>query len=331
MPISDETLGTLRQIPNVQVSEGAPLARYTRFGLGGPAWAVVETSLRESLVRALAALRASGLPYTVLGSGANVVAADEGYRGVVLRFTASRIWTEETLVTAEAGADLQQVVDFAIAHGLSGLETLAGVPGSLGAAVYGNAGAYGRSLADAVEEVTFLDGECVRAFGAAECEFRYRESVFKRRKHWIVLSATLALARADSAALRGAADEILAVRNAKFPPTMKCAGSVFKNMLAADLPPALAASLPPEAVREGKIPAAYFLERAGAKGLSRGGIHVADYHANLLYNDGGGTAREFRDLAAELKSRVRERFGLEIEEEVQYVGFEDRLTPPART
>jgi UDP-N-acetylmuramate dehydrogenase len=317
MPIGDETLRTLRQIPNVQVWEDAPLARYTRFGLGGPADAVVETSCAESLVRALAAVRASGAPYTVLGSGANVVAADEGYRGVVLRYTAKRVTADETRVTAEAGAELQQAVDFAIAHGLAGLETLAGVPGSVGAAVYGNAGAYGRAIAEAVERVTFLDGGCVRAFGNAECEFRYRESVFKRRKEWIVLSAELALAPADPAALRRTADEILAVRNAKFPPTMKCAGSVFKNLLAAELPTAV---VPAEAVREGKVPAAYFLERAGAKGLTRGGIRVADYHANLLYNDGAGTAAEFRELVADLKSRVRARFGIELEEEVQYIG-----------
>lgn len=318
MPIGDETLRTLRQIPNVQVWEGAPLGRYTRFGLGGPADAVVETDRAESLACALAAVRAGGAPCTVLGSGANVVAADEGYRGVVLRYTAHRITAEGTQVTAEAGAELQQAVDFAIERGLAGLETLAGVPGSVGAAVYGNAGAYGRSMADAVERVTFFDGECVRTFGKAECQFRYRESVFKRRKGWIVLSAGLALASGDASALRRQADEILAVRNAKFPPTMKCAGSVFKNLIAADLP---AGAAPAEAVREGKVPAAYFLERVDAKGMARGGIHVTDYHANLIYNDGDGTAAEFRELAAELKKRVRERFNVELEEEVQYLGF----------
>ena len=111
----------------------------------------------------------------------------------------------------------------------------------------------------------------------------------------------------------------MALRNTKFPPSMKCAGSVFKNLLASELPPGVA--VPPEVVREGKVPAAYFLEQVGAKGLAHGGIHVADYHANLIYNDGAGTARQFRDLAAELKARVRERFGLELEEEVQYLGF----------
>ncbi len=103
---------------------------------------------------------------------------------------------------------------------------------------------------------------------------------------------------------------------------MKCAGSIFKNLLFANLPPAAAAQVPPTAVREGKVPAAWFLEQVGAKGMAEGGIRVADYHANLIYNTGTGTARELRSLIQELKTRVLGRFGLLLEEEVQYVGFE---------
>jgi UDP-N-acetylmuramate dehydrogenase len=103
---------------------------------------------------------------------------------------------------------------------------------------------------------------------------------------------------------------------------MKCAGSIFKNLLLTELPPAVAAQVAPRVVREGKVAAAYFLEQVGAKGMARGDMRVADYHANLIYNAGGGTARELRELIAELKSRVRARFGLELEEEVQYAGFE---------
>jgi UDP-N-acetylmuramate dehydrogenase len=113
---------------------------------------------------------------------------------------------------------------------------------------------------------------------------------------------------------------ILQVRNEKFPPPMKCAGSIFKNLLLRELPLAVAAGVPDAVVREGKIPAAWFLEQVGAKGMQRGDIHVAGYHANLLYNAGHGTARDLRDLIAELKRRVRESFGIEVEEEVQYVG-----------
>jgi UDP-N-acetylmuramate dehydrogenase len=102
---------------------------------------------------------------------------------------------------------------------------------------------------------------------------------------------------------------------------MKCAGSIFKNLILAELAPAVAAQVPERVVREGKVPAAWFLEQAGARGLARGEMRVADYHANLIYNAGGGTARELRELIADLKGRVAARFGFELEEEVQYVGF----------
>jgi len=131
----------------------------------------------------------------------------------------------------------------------------------------------------------------------------------------------LILEAADSDALRRRADDILKIRNEKFPPTMKCAGSIFKNFLLAELPGEVAAQVPVTAIREGKVPAAYFLEQVGAKGMMRGDIHVAGYHANLIYNAGSGTARDLCDLIDDLKARVRERFGMEVEEEVQYVGF----------
>jgi UDP-N-acetylmuramate dehydrogenase len=161
----------------------------------------------------------------------------------------------------------------------------------------------------------------VRVLDNAGCEFRYRESIFKRHKSWIVFSTELRLTPADAAALRKTADDIVKVRNEKFPVTMKCAGSIFKNFLLAELPPAVAATVPANVVREGKVPAAYFLEQVGAKGMSRGEIHVAIYHANLIYNAGGGTATDLRALIEELKTRVRRQFAVELEEEVQYVGY----------
>jgi UDP-N-acetylmuramate dehydrogenase len=136
----------------------------------------------------------------------------------------------------------------------------------------------------------------------------------------VIFSTELLLEPADGAALRRAADDILTVRNEKFPVTMKCAGSIFKNLLMRDLPPAVAAEVPSSAVREGKVPAGWFLEQVGARGLDRGDIHVATYHANLIYNGGAGTAADLCGMIQELKARVLARFGIELEEEVQYVG-----------
>jgi len=320
MPDPEETPARLAEIPNLTVLPGAPLSRYTRFGIGGPADVYAETGSAEAFIAALAEIRASGLPLVVIGGGTNLIVSDRGFRGVVLRYRGDRLMAANQRVMAEAGAVLQDLVDFTIDRGLRGLETLAGIPGSVGAAVYGNAGAYGHSISERVIGVRFYDGAAVRVFSNEDCRFEYRESVFKRHKDWIVFSTELRLDPADAAALRKIAGDILAVRNQKFPVTMKCAGSIFKNLLFKDLPSAAAAEVPESAVREGKVPAAWFLERVGAKGISRGDIHVADYHANLIYNCGAGTAADLCALIHELKSRVAARFGLELEEEVQYVG-----------
>lgn len=312
----------LAAIPNLHVTAGVPLARYTRFGIGGPADTFTETDNTEAFIAAVRVAQECAVPLLVLGGGTNLVVADEGYCGVVLRYTASALRADGSMVYAEAGAELEALVDFTIEHGLRGIETLKRIPGSVGAAVYGNAGAYGHSISERVSSVRFFDGSGVRNFDNGACEFTYRESIFKRRKDWIVFGVELSLEPADPAELARTAKDIQAIRDEKFPVTMKCAGSIFKNLLLAELPSSVVSQVPPKKIREGKVPAAYFLEQVGAKGMIRGGIRVADYHSNLIYNTGGGTARELRELIADLKSRVRLQFGLELEEEIQYAGFE---------
>ena len=320
MPTAEEAQARLAEIPDLLLAPGAPLSRYTRFGIGGPADLYAETGSVDAFLAALGAAREAGLATVVIGDGTNLIVSDDGFRGLVLRYRGEGIAAEGLEITAEAGATLQGLVDFANDHGLRGLETLAGIPGSVGAAIYGNAGAYGHAISERVASVRFFDGVAVRHFGNAQCRFRYRESIFKNNKQWIIFSAELRLDASDAGTLRGISSDIVKVRNEKFPVTMKCAGSIFKNLLLRDLPAAAAAEVPDSAVREGKVPAAWFLEQVGAKGVRRGDIHVAAYHANLIYNGGGGTARDLRALIDELKNRVRERFGIDLEEEVQYVG-----------
>jgi UDP-N-acetylmuramate dehydrogenase len=320
MPTTEETQVRLAEIPNLTVSAHTPLARYTRFDIGGPADLFAETHDERAFIAALAAARESGTPVTVTGGGTNLIVSDAGFRGLVLRFCEDTLRVNGSRITAGAGATLQLLVDFANHHGLRGLETLSGIPGWVGAAVYGNAGAYGHSISERVAAVRFFDGTSVRVFDNAQCEFRYRESIFKRHKEWVVFQVEFILDPADTEELQRISDDILQVRNEKFPPTMKCAGSIFKNFLLRELPPAVASLVPSTVVREGKIPAAWFLDQVGAKGMQLGEIQVAPYHANLVYNAGQGTARDLCALIAELKRRVRERFGIEVEEEVQYVG-----------
>jgi UDP-N-acetylmuramate dehydrogenase len=320
MLTAEETEARLTEIPQLTILRSAPLAGYTRFGIGGRADWLVDAATVPAFTAALEMARQAGLACTVIGGGTNLVASDAGFRGMVLRYRAAAIRAEGSCVTVEAGAELQDLVDFTTARGLKGLETLSGIPGWVGAAIYGNAGAYGHSISERVARVEYFDGATVGQVDRADCRFRYRESVFKQRKDWVVLSAVLHMEEAEAAELQATAAEILAVRNRKFPPTMKCAGSIFKNLLLADLPAALQGEIPGSAVREGKVPAAWFLECAGAKGLQRGGIQVADYHANLIYNAGGGTAAELRELIGDLEARVEARFGIRLEPEVQFIG-----------
>jgi UDP-N-acetylmuramate dehydrogenase len=315
-----QMLFRLLAIPNLHVFVNPSLARYTRFEIGGPARVLLDAGDENALFETWRAVEDSRWPPTVIGGGTNLIVDDEGFPGAVLRYTAGAIAIEEQTVRVEAGAVLQDLVDRTIACGLRGLETMTGIPGWTGGAIYGNAGAYGHSIHERVVSVRYFDGKSIGELDNAQCEFRYRESVFKRCKDWIILSATLRLDRADAAELRSISEGILKIRNEKYPPTMRCAGSIFKNLLFDEIPVEARAGVPARVIREGKVPSAYFLEQAGAKGLSRGAIHVADYHANLIYNSGGGSARELREMIRGLKARVREMFGIELEEEVQFVG-----------
>ncbi|MDZ7638794.1 MAG: UDP-N-acetylmuramate dehydrogenase [Bryobacterales bacterium] len=311
----------LPEIEGLSLRPGAPLSEYTRFGIGGPADLLIESSDEAAFTTALAWLRGQNAPYVVIGAGTNLVVADEGFRGIVLRYTAAAMRRDGLFVDCDAGAELMELVRFTIGEDLEGIQTLMGIPGSVGAAIYGNAGAYGHSISEVTRELRFFDGSVVRTLRGEECEFRYRESVFKREKSWILLRARMEFRKGDGATLRKTATEILAVRNEKFPPAMKCAGSIFNNLHSADLPGDVLAKVPETVIREGKIPAAWFLEQVGAKDSWEGRIHIAPYHANLIYNAGGATAVDLRRMIARLKQAVRERFGIVLEEEVQYVGF----------
>ncbi len=317
----------LTAIGNLQVVSDAPLAAHTRFQIGGPAALLCDTSQPDALVEALRVVETLAIPRIVIGGGTNLVVSDAGFDGVVLRYTGSRITQNGTLLRAESGAVLQDVVDYSIAHGLKGLETLTGIPGYLGGAVYGNAGAYGHSIQELVTEVRTTNGQTLSTVCKEQCGFRYRDSIFKDRKEWIILSADLQFDEDDPGRLSKIASDIRTIRDAKYPPAMRCAGSIFKNLFFADLPAHVQDEIPPNQVREGKVPSAWFLEQTGVKGMRRGDIQVAAYHANLVYNDGAGTAADLVAVIEELKHRVRDRFGFDLEEEVQYVGFEKPAAP----
>jgi UDP-N-acetylmuramate dehydrogenase len=327
MPSFAEAAARLRAIPELDVRDHESLAPYTRFGLGGEARLLCTTTSRRAFVDALSATASMAFPRMVIGGGTNLIVSDEGFDGIVLQFSGAAIERNGTRLTVEAGAILQDVVDRSIELALQGLETMTGIPGFTGGAVYGNAGAYGHSINELVTRVDFAQDGRETSFDNAQCGFSYRHSRFKDHKDWVILSTELQFAPGDRHTLAATAAEIRAVRDAKYPPSMKCAGSIFKNVFFANLPPETQAVIPPKLVREGKVPSAFFLEQVGAKGIRVGDIQVATYHANLIYNDGAGRAADLVSLIHDLKRRVRDRFAFHLEEEVQYVGFDYAPVP----
>jgi UDP-N-acetylmuramate dehydrogenase len=315
-------LAELGEIPDLFLQTDVPLAACTRFGIGGPARILADSSSPAAFTSALHSVRGHSWPHVVIASGTNLIVSDSGFDGIVLRYQAAAIQAKNLQLTVDAGAALQDVVDFTINCGMEGIQSMTGIPGTIGAAVYGNAGAYGQSIDQRVSTVEFTDGDAQHVLTGAECEFEYRESIFKRRKDWVILKAVLNLRPGDSALLYSSAFEIRNIRDAKYPPTMKCAGSIFKNCMYGALPPAVQSQVPEKLIKGGKVPSAWFLEQVGAKGIRKGDIQVAPYHANLIYNDGNGRASDLVAIISDLKARVLDRFRFNLETEVQFVGFE---------
>ena len=230
MPVSPVTRSHLNAVAGAQIFKDVPLAGYTRFALGGPASLLFDTDSELAFVEALKVMSGTDDPRVVIGGGTNLVVADAGFDGVVLRYTGNRMERQGITLQADAGAVLQSVVDFSILQGLKGLETMTGIPGYLGGAVYGNAGAYGRSIHQMAERVRFAVGGEIREFDNAAV----RVSVIARASSkgiriGLFCRPPCALTKAIRESWRRSADEIRTLRDAKYPPTMKCAGSIFKN------------------------------------------------------------------------------------------------------
>ena len=283
------------------------MAGYTTFGIGGPAQLLAEVTAVEDLAGLVTAARADGIPVMVLGEGSNVLVSDNGVDGLVVVNRCQGIRREGNQITAEAGARLHDVIDLAIGAGLGGMETMVGIPGTVGGAVVGNAGAYGQSISDVLGSAKLLreDGQIItqRREGLG---FAYRTSRLKQ-SHDVVLSAEFVLTPGDREALRRSGDAIIARRKSKLPLWNDCAGSYFKNIEDSGAP-------------NGKIPAGKLLEEAQAKSFRMGQAAVSEHHANVIVNLGGATAAEVLALAEQMKHAVLVKFGVELEEEVRFLG-----------
>lgn len=311
----------LREELGIGLRESIPLARFLTLEIGGPSRYFFEVNSKKSLIKAIKAAKTLGISFIVIGSGSNLLIHDDGYQGLIIKNNIKGIVIKGSMINPEGGILLQALIDRANKNGLSGLERLTGIPGTVAGAIYGNAGAYGQTISDNLTRVGVTDGDKTFWLSKKECGFQYRESIFKEQKDLIILKAEFDLIKGNSVELKKTSKEIADLRKKKYLLGTKCPGSFFKNVLLEKLPKKLRDNLPKDYY--GKIPAWYFLEKVGAKGQKRGGIKIADFHANLFINEGGGKASDFFSLAKEYKQKVKEEFGITLEPEVQILGFKE--------
>ena len=298
-------------VPMERVFRDAPLAPFTTFRVGGPADWLVQARGAADVRAAAAAARACGLPVTILGGGSNVLVADAGVRGVVIRVHGGEVRSvEDTLVRADAGLTINGLVRWTINRGLAGLEAWAGTPGTVGGAVYGNAHFQGRLIGELVHAAEVLGpaGETVR-IAADAMEFGYDRSRLQRTRE-VLLSADFRVGHGDPAALRAVARESLAYRKRTQPLESASAGCIFQN-------PDAAVDRVPDGIPRS---AGALVDRAGLKGAREGGSRVSPTHGNFIVNDGGASAAEIRRLIERCRTGVRAQFGVELRDEIVYVG-----------
>jgi UDP-N-acetylmuramate dehydrogenase len=285
----------------VKTSRDEPLARFTTMRVGGPAdlFAVAHNAFElRGLVRFA---RSRAIPHLVVGRASDLVVADAGVRGLVIQVRAEGLTIAGDLLDAEAGVPMARAATEAQRAGLSGLEFGVAIPGTVGGAVWANAGAHGSSVAEVIENARVLlpDGAEV-LLPAAELAFAYRDSRFKHAPDELILGATFRLTPAEPQVLKERLDDIKRWRQAHQPLGLPSAGSVFRN------PAGTSAGL--------------LIDRAGLKGLRIGGASVSEKHANFIVNDRRGTAADVRRLVDRVRAEIRRRDGVELELEIEFVG-----------
>jgi UDP-N-acetylmuramate dehydrogenase len=296
-----------------KLGRSVPLKDYAHFKVGGPADYFFAASSLDELVRAVRLARKHNIVHYIIGGGYNLLFDDAGFRGLIIKNCVQGIENRGgASIEVLSGTSISGLVEYCLANALEGLEFLAGIPGTVGGAVCGNAGAFDRDIGSFVEKAVILDerGEQVDVdrgyFG-----FDYRRSRLKANRE-VLIGATFLLQKGVRREIEDRMSENLTKRETKHPPwDVGCAGSFFKN-------PVLPSGQ--------RVPAAFYLDRVGAKNLSVGGAGVFSGHANFIVNKQDATAEQILRLALELKNRVKQEFGIDLEEEVIYLPAELPMT-----
>lgn len=301
--LSSAMLETLRSyVPEQNIRFEELMSSHTTFRVGGPAECFIEIENAKQLQQVQRYLYQIDYPFTVLGNGSNLLVSDNGYRGIVLQIgeKMSNILVDGNVIVAQSGASMAQAAAAAWKNGLTGLEFASGIPGTVGGGVVMNAGAYGGELAQVVTYVQVLnkDGEFL-TLDNDTMEFGYRKSTI-RRQPFIVTEVTFELKSGDPAQIRAKMDELAAKRREKQPLEFASAGSTFKR---------------PEGHFAGEL-----IMRAGLRGFQVGGARVSDKHCGFVINTGSASASDIMDVIWEVQRRVKDRFEVELEPEVVFLG-----------
>ena len=281
--------------------ENEPMASHTSFKVGGPCPIMVFPKSNEDIKAFVLACKEENLRYFILGNGSNILVVDKGFPGVVIALGTdfSEVLVNETSITAQAGASLAKVCKTALANSLTGLEFAFGIPGTVGGAVYMNAGAYGGEMVQVVTAVTCLtpEGEIVR-YTVENLGLGYRTSRFKTSKE-IILSVEISLQDGNKEEIKAKMDELMERRKSRQPLEYPSAGSTFKR---------------PEGTFAGLV-----IEQSGLKGFSEGGAQISEKHANFVINTGNATAAEILTLIEHTKLIVKSKTGYDLECEVEVI------------
>lgn len=289
----------------------APMSDYTSFRIGGVTDAFLLPSTEGALVASVRFLKEEAIPFCVVGNGTNLLVSDRGFRGALLSTRHIRsVAVNGTEVKAGCGTPISMLERCLAEHSLGGAEALYGIPGTVGGAVYMNAGAYGTEIADLVTLVSVMrvsDGQCL-ALPKKDCLFSYRHSAFGDRRDLVILSVEMALARRREAEVRENMRRYLSLRMERQPTALPSAGSAFK--------------------RPNGFYAAALIEGAGLSGLRVGGAAISVKHAGFIVNLGNATADDVRRLMREVRDRVARRFGVTLTSEIEYIDENGRVRDP---
>jgi UDP-N-acetylmuramate dehydrogenase len=309
----------------INIKQNIPLKNYSTFRIGGPAKYFIEVSSEEELLEALNFAKDNNLKFFILGGGSNLLINDEGFSGLVIKIMLNSYFLiHDSSIECGSGVSLARIVNESVSAGLSGMEWAAGIPGTIGGAVRGNARAYGKNTGMAIESVRALDAQDmqIKTFSREECKFEYWGSIFKSNPNLIILSVVFKFEPGNKEDSQKITKETLANRIAAQPQGVGNPGSFFLNPLVSD------EKLREEFERDRgtkcrgeNLPAGWIIERAGLKGKKIGGAMVSEKHANFIVNTGSATAEDVIMLVSLIKQQVRDKFGIELQGEVQYLGF----------